>query len=100
MQKGMANIEIETDSQTAMELIRDGAEINSPYRALIEVASFFLRRCQCSIKAIPREANQSADAMANLGVNKQEHTIFLDNPPSSILPLLITDMRIASSSRD
>ncbi|XP_028066585.1 uncharacterized protein LOC114269469 [Camellia sinensis] len=66
MQKGLTNIEIETDSQTAMKLIRDGSAANSPYRALIEDANFLLRCCQCTLKAIPKEVNQSADALANL----------------------------------
>lgn len=78
-----------------MELIRDGSAANSPYRALIEDANFLLRG-QCTLKAIPREANQSADALANLGVNQQDHTVFLEDPPSSILYFLIIDM----SSRD
>ncbi|XP_028063794.1 uncharacterized protein LOC114267012 [Camellia sinensis] len=98
--KGLTNIDIESDSQTAMELILDGAEMNSPYRALIEDANFLLGRCQCSITSIPRETNSCADDLANLGVNQQELTIFLDDPPNSICPLLITDMRNISSSRD
>ncbi|GMQ00802.1 hypothetical protein CsSME_00047717 [Camellia sinensis var. sinensis] len=100
MQKGLTNIDIETDSQTAMELIRDGTVANSPYRALIKDANFLLRCCQCTLKAIPREANQSADALANLGVNQHDHTVFLEDPLSSILSFLITDMSTVSSSRD
>ncbi|CAL5357998.1 unnamed protein product [Camellia sinensis] len=83
-----------------MELIRDGTVANSPYRALIKDANFLLRCCQCTLKAIPREANQSADALANLGVNQHDHTVFLEDPPSSILSFLITDMSTVSSSRD
>ncbi|CAL5395922.1 unnamed protein product [Camellia sinensis] len=73
MQKGLSNIEIETDSQTTMELVRDGAAGNSPYKAVIEDANFLLRRCSCLIQAIPREANQCANALANLRVNQQEY---------------------------
>ena len=100
MQKGMANIQIETDSQLAMELIRDGAGVNSPYRALIEEANFFLRRYQCTIATIPREANHTADALANLGVTQQEHFLFLEDPPVSISSLLVNDMIHVGSRRD
>lgn len=40
---------------------------------------------------MPREANQSADAMANIGVNQREHLIFLEDPPSFISSMLIAD---------
>lgn len=41
--EGMANIQIETDSQKAMELIREGVKANSQYKALIEDASVQLK---------------------------------------------------------
>ncbi|GMP38659.1 hypothetical protein CsSME_00009817 [Camellia sinensis var. sinensis] len=99
---GMSNITIETDSQTAMDLIRDGAASSSPFRAIVEDANFLLSRCQCSIQHVPREGNQGADALANLRANQQEHLIYLEDPPSSILSLLIIDMVHASvnSRRD
>ncbi|GMP53386.1 hypothetical protein CsSME_00018848 [Camellia sinensis var. sinensis] len=102
MQKGMSNIAIETDSQIAMNLIKDGAASTSPYRAIVEDANFILSRCQCSIQHIPREGNQSADALANLGASQQEHLLYLEDPPSSILCLLIIDMvdANANSRRD
>ncbi|XP_028120402.1 uncharacterized protein LOC114317817 [Camellia sinensis] len=102
MQKGMSNITIERDFQAAMDLIRDGAASSSPFRAIVEDANFFLNRCQCSIQHVPREGNQSANALANLEANQQEHLIYLEDPPSSILSLLITDMVHASvnSRRD
>ncbi|CAL5436074.1 unnamed protein product [Camellia sinensis] len=67
--------------------------------ALIEDANFMLRRCNCSIQYIPREANQCADALANIGVNQTEHLVFLDDPPSSIISFLFADMVSASSRR-
>ncbi|KAL7253411.1 hypothetical protein ACSBR1_007864 [Camellia fascicularis] len=64
MEEGISNIEIEIDSQTAMELIRDGSERNSPYRALIEDANFLLRRCQCSIQdSKPYPGRQTREQM-------------------------------------
>lgn len=99
MQKGLANIDIETDSQIAMKLIQEGADRTSLYRALIEDANFMVRRCNCSIQYIPRETNVCADALANLGVNQTEHLVFLDEPPSSIFSFLIEDMVSANSKR-
>ncbi|XP_028069082.1 uncharacterized protein LOC114271680 [Camellia sinensis] len=99
-EKGMANTHIETDSQLAMELIWDGAVANSSYRALIEDANFIIKRCQCTIATIPREANYTADALANLGVAQQEHFIFLEDPPVSISSLLVNDMIHVGSRRD
>ncbi|CAL5424318.1 unnamed protein product [Camellia sinensis] len=100
MQKGLANIVIETDSQLAMKFIQEGADRSSPYRALIEDTTFLVRRCNCTIQYTPREANVCADALANLGVNKTEHLVFLDEPPSSIFSFLIADMISAVSKGD
>ncbi|CAL5338110.1 unnamed protein product [Camellia sinensis] len=100
MQKGLSNIEIETDSQTTMELVRDGAAGNSPYKAVIEDANFLLRRCSCLIQAIPREANQCANALANLRVNQQEYLVFLKDPSSFMFSLLIADVVNVNSRRD
>ncbi|KAL7231425.1 hypothetical protein ACSBR2_009643 [Camellia fascicularis] len=94
----MANIRLETNSQLAMQLIQDGADSSCPYRALIEDANFIQRRCNYSISYIPREANQCADALANIRVSQTEHLVFLDEPPSAILSILVVDM-VAASSR-
>ncbi|KAF5931774.1 hypothetical protein HYC85_027945 [Camellia sinensis] len=53
MQKVVTNVEIEIDSEMAMKLIQDGANNNSPYRALIEYANFLLRICKSSISHTP-----------------------------------------------
>ncbi|KAL7193165.1 hypothetical protein ACSBR2_024885 [Camellia fascicularis] len=99
MQKGLANIELKTDSQLAMKLIQDGVESSSPYRALIEDAYFMLKRCKCSIKYIPRETNQCADTLANIGVNQVEHLVFLDEPSGSMSSLLIADIFSSNVAR-
>ncbi|KAF5950148.1 hypothetical protein HYC85_012141 [Camellia sinensis] len=44
MPKGLSNITIETDSQNAMEILREGATNTSPYRAIVEDAKFLLRK--------------------------------------------------------
>ncbi|CAL5378448.1 unnamed protein product [Camellia sinensis] len=98
MQKGMANIDIETNSQVASQLITDGVDSSSPYRALIDDVTFLLRRCKCRISYIPREANKCADALANMGVNQTEHFVFLDEPPSALFVVLVADM-VAANSR-
>ncbi|KAL7227524.1 hypothetical protein ACSBR1_022389 [Camellia fascicularis] len=100
MQKGLSNIIIETDSQIAMEMLRAGAFTTSPYLAIIEDAKFLLSRCQCTIQHTPREGNYSVDALTNIGVNQQEHLVFLENPPSSLLSFLVTDMVNAQSVKD
>lgn len=100
MQKGLSNITIEIDSQNAMEMLREGAANTSPYRAIVEDAKFLISRCECSIQHIPREGNHSADVLANIGVNQQEHLVYLENPLSSLLFVLITDMVNANSGRD
>ncbi|GMP26896.1 hypothetical protein CsSME_00003146 [Camellia sinensis var. sinensis] len=100
MQKGLANIELETDSQEVRQLISDGAASSCPYRALIEDANFLLRRCKCRISYIPREANKCADALANIGVSQSEHFVFLDEPPNVLHSALVADMVATSSKRD
>lgn len=82
MQKGLADIELDTDSQEARTLIIDGAASSCPYRALIEDANFLLRRCKCRISYIPREANKCVDGLANLGVSQSDHFVFLEEPPN------------------
>lgn len=99
MQKGLNDIQIETDSQTVLKLISDGAEGTHPYRALIEDGNFILKRCKCTIQYVLREANQIADALANIGVNQKEHLIFLEEPPNNVTSFLVADLISANSVR-
>ena len=99
MQKGLNDIQIETDSQTALKLISNGGEGTHPYRALIEDGNFILRRCRCTIQYVPRDANQSADALANIGVNQKGNLIFLEEPPNSVSSFLVADLISANLVR-
>lgn len=99
-QKGVTNVEVETDSEQAMHQIQHGPNPNSPLKALIEATKFLLQRCHCSLLHTLREGNKVADRFANLGVAQEEHVMILEDPPAEVTALLIDDTTGVSVARD
>ncbi|GMQ02629.1 hypothetical protein CsSME_00048760 [Camellia sinensis var. sinensis] len=94
------DVQIESDSEQAINQILSGPTQHLPYKALIKDARFLLRRSNSSLGHTLREGNKAADLLANMGVAQNEHVIFLDNPPAKVTPFLIEDMTGASFVRD
>ncbi|CAL5369686.1 unnamed protein product [Camellia sinensis] len=99
-QKGTQGVEIETDSELAIDQIQNGPNTNSPYKALIEDARFQLKRCDCLLRHTLREGNRCADKLASLGVEQGEHVVLLEDPPEEVKNLVIADMTGVSVLRD
>ncbi|GMP24108.1 hypothetical protein CsSME_00001499 [Camellia sinensis var. sinensis] len=98
--EGTRDVQIESDSEQAINQILHGPTQHSPYKALIEDAKFLLRRSNSSLQHTLREGNRAADHLANLGVDQNEHVVFLDNPPAEVATFLIDDMTGASFARE
>lgn len=75
-------MEIESDSEQAINQILQGPSQNSPYKALIEDTKFLLQRCNCSLGHTLREGNKAED----------DHVVILEDPPPEFTPLIIDDM--------
>ncbi|GMP30557.1 hypothetical protein CsSME_00005172 [Camellia sinensis var. sinensis] len=99
-QKGITNVEVETDSEQAMHQIQHGLTPNSPLKALIEDAKFLFHRCYCSLLHTLREGNKVADRLANMGVTQEEHVMIFEDSPAEVTALLIDDMTGVSVVRD
>ncbi|GMQ08371.1 hypothetical protein CsSME_00052119 [Camellia sinensis var. sinensis] len=99
-QKGTKGVEIESDSELAIDQIQNGPNTHSPYKALIEDARFLLKRCDCLLRHTLREGNRCADKLASLGVEQGEHVVLLEDPPEEVKNLVIADMTGVSVLRD
>ncbi|KAL7191554.1 hypothetical protein ACSBR2_023602 [Camellia fascicularis] len=89
-QKGVTNVEIESDSAQAISNIQQGPTHNSPF--INEDAKFLLNRCNCSLGHTMREGNKVAGKLANLGVAQDDHVVILEDSPEAVRSLLIDDM--------
>ncbi|XP_028100581.1 uncharacterized protein LOC114299952 [Camellia sinensis] len=98
--KGTEGVDIESDSELAINQIQIEPCLNSPYKALIEDAKFLLKRCNCSLCHTPREGNKCADLLANMRVAQDEHVLVLEEPPNEVKALIINDMIGVSVLRD
>ncbi|CAL5362434.1 unnamed protein product [Camellia sinensis] len=99
-QKGTKGVEIESDSELAIDQIQNGPNTHSPYKALIEDARFLLKRCDCLLRHTLREGNRCADKLASLGVEQSEYVVLLEDPPEEVKNLVIADMTGVSVLRD
>ncbi|GMP64868.1 hypothetical protein CsSME_00025928 [Camellia sinensis var. sinensis] len=76
---GTRDVQIESDSEQAINQILHELAQHSPYKAPIEDARFLLKRSNGSLGHTLREGNKAADLLANMGVAQNEHVVFVDN---------------------
>ncbi|KAI8566863.1 hypothetical protein RHMOL_Rhmol02G0075300 [Rhododendron molle] len=67
LERKLENVQIESDSLVAMQLIMEGNSGNHPQSVLINEAHFLLGQTNTTIGHIPRSANQCADHLARMG---------------------------------
>ncbi|GMP76765.1 hypothetical protein CsSME_00033307 [Camellia sinensis var. sinensis] len=80
-QKGNQGVEIESDSELAINQIQSAPCSNMAYKALVEDTKFLLKRCDCSLRHTPIEGNRCANKLANMGVAQDDHVLLLEDPP-------------------
>lgn len=82
-EKGIRDVEIQSDTSTVIKWIQDKTTLRGPIRELIEEANRWIdRNWRISIKGIFREQNQVADLLSTLGAQQQaEWATFTTSPP-------------------
>ncbi|KAL7265055.1 hypothetical protein ACSBR1_002914 [Camellia fascicularis] len=91
-EKGYKDLTIETDSLSAIELLKEGSVVSSSIRSLVEDSKFLMQRCGYTIQHVLREGNNSADSLAKLGATQAEPLVVMDEAPVEIRGLVIADM--------
>ncbi|RYR53791.1 hypothetical protein Ahy_A06g029039 [Arachis hypogaea] len=90
--KGFRRIELETDSQAAVNLMENPPKrhptLTRPIRRIKELLN---RNWQVRIRHIYREANQLADGIANLLLNQNREHATWDHPPKETTLILFAD---------
>lgn len=89
--KGLNNIYIETDSQTAVILFNDGANLNHPQSNIINDGKYLLNRTGSKLTHTYRDANQCADHLAHLGAEQEKELLVMTNSPLSIREFMNRD---------
>jgi len=93
LEEGFLNVQVESDSQTAVILFNDGAPANHPQSNLLNDGKYLLNRTGSTLTHINRNANQCADFLARLGVEQNEALVVSASPPPEIREFLIRDSR-------
>ncbi|CAL5353181.1 unnamed protein product [Camellia sinensis] len=83
---------IETDAAEVVNLLEEGPGDKHLLQGLVEDARIIFNGCQCTIQHIYKEGNLCADAMAKLGVDQPEDILVVNDPPTKIRELLVSDM--------
>lgn len=91
LEKGLTNIQIESDSEIAVILFNEGATTNHPQSNLLNDGKYLLNRTNSSITHISRGANQCADCLAHLGASQAEDLVVTPNPPLAVCEFMIRD---------
>lgn len=82
LEKGYSNVQIESDSLMAVQLINEGATGYNLHHALALDSNVLLRRTQSTLTHIYREANSSAGHMPRLGAEQHENLVVTEEAPN------------------
>lgn len=91
LEKGLSNVQVESDSQTAVLLFNDGANTNHPQSNLINDGHYLLGRTGCTLTHTYRSANACADFLAGFGAEQNEDLVVYDRPPLEIREFMNRD---------
>lgn len=91
--QNMEALEIDSDSASAIALIKGDGPVNSPQLVLIQECRALLEATGCTLNHIYREGNQVADKLANMGVEHEDKWVSHIAPPVDTIPLLEAAMR-------
>ncbi|GFY96654.1 hypothetical protein Acr_11g0009600 [Actinidia rufa] len=91
LEDGLNQVEMETDFQTAVEIIQEGLHERTSSRNIVQELCLLLRRCNSKMSYMPREANRCAVALAKMGADQNETLVILQQPPKALVRLLAED---------
>lgn len=91
LEKGLTNIQIETDSQTAVLLFQEGANPNHPQSNILNDGHYILNQTGCTITHIYWGANECADFLARFGAKQLEDLMVINQPPLEMREFLNKD---------
>lgn len=80
LEKGMSNVQIESDSQTAVFLINEGANTTQPQSNIINDGKYLLDRTRSTLTHIYHGANESAHCLARIGAEENEELVVSKTP--------------------
>ena len=63
-EKGLSEVEVKTDSEEALQLVKGDAHQSFPLRTLVEDSRFLLRRCKSTIQHTLKQGNRCANKLA------------------------------------
>ncbi|CAK9165134.1 unnamed protein product, partial [Ilex paraguariensis] len=89
---GLRKVEVKTDSYEAYTLLSQSQVVCHSSRVLIAKCTKLLRESNSQITHLPREENQCADALENLGEHQLEKFIKFGTPPTELNRLLETNL--------
>ncbi|CAI0403203.1 unnamed protein product [Linum tenue] len=81
-EEGARQVEVQTDSRTALELIRESVGTHPHHILISQIRQLLSRDWQVELKHVYREGNVAADFLASLGhsLSVGEHTITAPSP--------------------
>ncbi|XP_058181362.1 probable LRR receptor-like serine/threonine-protein kinase At1g56140 [Rhododendron vialii] len=91
LERKLKNVTIESDSLTAVNLIKEGNPHNHPQSVLINEAHFIMAKTDTLIEHTYRSANQCADHLARMGIEQMDELVFVMNMPISLREFVIRD---------
>ena len=99
-EKGWRNVDIETNSINANELINGDSEVeHHPDKILIEDCRTMLRKSNYKFVHILREGNKCADTLARYKDLQSEREVRILIPPNKVVKYMIADLQITMFPR-
>lgn len=99
-EKGYRDVEFQSDATTVIEWIHTKANLRGPIREIIEKAHQWIDRdWKISIKAIYREQNRVADALASVGARQSDDWSIYDTSPFGCEEAYLDDLLHITSVR-
>lgn len=84
LERGLSNVQIESDSQTAVILFNDGPSANLPQSNILHDGRYLLNRTGSTLTHIYRGANKCADFLAHLGAEQEQDLVVSSSQPVEI----------------
>lgn len=98
--RGFRRVEVELDSLFVVNVVQQEGEAANDFSSIVQSIKELLGRdWMVNLKHVFREANKSADRMANFATSLPLGCHIFDNPIPGILPLLLQDISGASFPR-